>query len=120
MVSKFGFIRFARGRKETWSDRRSGLKMSVRVKNVLGSLMVGRYRRFSYQIADKAKVLEYKEFAEDFHIYRRDTLTDTAVYLAKSETFRLPEPVCLAIENKSVEATNEVIQVEATELKQAA
>ena len=76
--------------------------------------------RFSYQIADKAKVLEYKEFAEDFHIYRRDTLTDTAVYLAKSETFRLPEPVCLAIENKSVEATNEVIQIEATELKQAA
>lgn len=57
--------------------------------------------RFSYQLADKAKVAEYREFAEDFYIYRRDTLTDTAVYLAKSGTFRIPEQVSFPIENEA-------------------
>jgi hypothetical protein len=60
--------------------------------------------RFSYQLADKAKVSEFKEFAEDFPLYRRDTLTDTAVYLAKSDTFRIPEPaICLPIEAEALD-----------------
>jgi hypothetical protein len=85
------------------------------VKSVLGSSRGRPCGRFSYQLADKAKVLEFKEFAADFQIYRRDTLTDTAVYLAKSDTFRIPEPVCLPIELEAVE-----LPTQAEELKQAA
>jgi hypothetical protein len=46
--------------------------------------------RFSYQLADPAKVKEFKEYARDYPIYRRDTLTTTAVYLAKSDTYYIP------------------------------
>ncbi len=46
--------------------------------------------RFSYQLAEPDKVKELREFAQDFPIYRRDTLTSTAVYLVKSDTFYLP------------------------------
>ncbi len=63
--------------------------------------------RFSYELADKAKVAEYKEFAQDYPIYRRDTITETAVYVAKSDTFYIPEPVCLAVENEISETLKE-------------
>lgn len=46
--------------------------------------------RFSYQPADPETVKELKEYARDFPIYRRDTLTTTAVYLAKSGTYYVP------------------------------
>jgi hypothetical protein len=71
--------------------------------------------RFSYQLADKAKVAEYREFAEDFYIYRRDTLTDTAVYLATSGTFRIPDQVSFQIENEAAALTPQP-----EEIKQAA
>jgi hypothetical protein len=41
-------------------------------------------------LAEPDKVKELREFAQDFPIYRRDTLTATAVYLVKSDTFYLP------------------------------
>lgn len=47
--------------------------------------------RFSYELANPATVAELRQFAQDFNIYRRDTLTSTAVYWVKSDTFRIPE-----------------------------
>ena len=65
--------------------------------------------RFSYQLADPAKVKEFKEYARDYPIYRRDTITETAVYIAKSDTFYIPEPVCLAVENE-INSNNEPLK----------
>ena len=46
--------------------------------------------RFSYDFAEKAKTTELQEYATDYPIFRRDTITETAIYLAKSETFHIP------------------------------
>ncbi|GGD45844.1 hypothetical protein GCM10011514_07310 [Emticicia aquatilis] len=46
--------------------------------------------RFSYDYAEKNKVAELQEFANDYPIFRRDTITETAIYLAKSENFHIP------------------------------
>lgn len=46
--------------------------------------------RFSYDYAEKNKVAELQEFANDYPIFRRDTITGTAIYLAKSENFHIP------------------------------
>lgn len=46
--------------------------------------------RFKYKIADVEITAELQEFASDFHIYRHDTLTETANYLVQSKTFYLP------------------------------
>lgn len=46
--------------------------------------------RFSYDFADKDKTIELQEYAKDYPIYRKDTIKETATYLAKSPTFYLP------------------------------
>jgi hypothetical protein len=46
--------------------------------------------RFSDDFAEKAKTTELQEYATDYPIFRRDTITETAIYLAKSETFHIP------------------------------
>ena len=63
--------------------------------------------RFSYQLADPAKVKEFKEYARDYPIYRRDTLTLTAVYIAKSDTYYIPMEAPAEIEESLSEATSQ-------------
>ena len=46
--------------------------------------------RFSYDFAEKGKTAELQEYATDYPIFRRDTITETEIYLAKSETFHIP------------------------------
>lgn len=53
--------------------------------------------RMSFQPAPREVVKMYREFAQDYRIYRADTLTSTAVYERKSDTFYLPhEPAPVA------------------------
>lgn len=49
--------------------------------------------KLSYEVAPLDKVEELRQFAEDSRVYRADTLTDTAVYKFKSDSFYLPEIV---------------------------
>ncbi len=47
--------------------------------------------RLTWEMAPENEVKAYAEFAADYPIYRADTLTSTAVYRFKSESFYLPE-----------------------------
>jgi hypothetical protein len=51
--------------------------------------------KLSWQPAPKEVVKQYAEFAQDFRIYREDTMTATAVYRFKSPNFFIPavEPI---------------------------
>ena len=69
------------------AEKKNGRKTA---KSKRGTLRGRPCGRFSYQLAEPDKVKELREFAQDFPIYRRDTLTATAVYLVKSDTFYLP------------------------------
>lgn len=47
--------------------------------------------RLTWEMAPKEEVQRLADFAADYPIYRADTLTQTAVYRFKSESFYLPE-----------------------------
>ncbi len=64
--------------------------------------------RYSYQLADEAKVKELREYANDYPIYRRDTLTATAVYVAKSDTYYIPMAAPVEIPETLPDSTPQV------------
>ena len=84
------------------------LKTREKAKNELGTLRGRPCGRFSYQLADPERVKELKEYARDFPIYRRDTLTATAVYLAKSDSYYIPlaesEEVAISLPETTIQA----------------
>ena len=81
--------------------------MSEKGKSVAGTSRGRPCGRFSYQLADLAKVKEFKEYARDYPIYRRDTLTLTAVYIAKSDTYYIPMEAPAEIDESLSEATSQ-------------
>lgn len=61
----------------------------------------------TYEFADKEKVKELREYARNYPIYRRDTITSTAVYITKSDTYFVPMEAPAQIEEAIQEPTTQ-------------
>ncbi|MCY7358402.1 MAG: radical SAM protein [Rudanella sp.] len=68
--------------------------------------------RFCYELATPEMVAQLADYAADYPIYRRDTLKQTANYLAFSESFSLPpadvQPLGVGSGEEQTESVQEV------------
>ncbi len=64
--------------------------------------------RFSYRTGDASLVKEYRDFARDHHLYRAETLTDSALHRIVSKFYnRLPEPEVVSLPESAKELTTQ-------------